>query len=204
MVYIEEIWKEIDLGRITKYKYYVSNFGNFKRVYEGHIDNRGRIYPSYEVAIAKNYNKKNGYYNVSLSGKKYYVHRIVAKYFCEGYSEELEVNHKDGDKSNNKAENLEWVTRVENVEHAKSNGLINRTSEKRKQACRENQKKSIEANYKRVVQISTNGEVIKIYNSIKEASEKTGIDDSNISRSTRTKYLAGGYNWILFTDFIKN
>lgn len=46
------------------------------------------------------------------------VHRLVAKAFCMGYEPSLEVNHKDGDKTNNKADNLEWITRSENMKHS--------------------------------------------------------------------------------------
>ena len=45
------------------------------------------------------------------------VHKQVALSFCEGWREGLQVNHKDGNKHNNRAENLEWVTASENVRH---------------------------------------------------------------------------------------
>ncbi len=52
-----------------------------------------------------------------------FVHRLVAQYFCDGYAEGLVVNHIDGDKTNNRSSNLEWVTRSENDLHAFSLGL---------------------------------------------------------------------------------
>lgn len=54
------------------------------------------------------------------------VHRAVARAFVPGYREELFVNHKDGDKSNNRADNLEWVTARDNVRHAYHTGLMPR------------------------------------------------------------------------------
>ena len=59
------------------------------------------------------------------------VHRLVAQAFVEGYKNDggLEVNHKDGNKRNNHASNLEWVTKKENQDHAVAKGL-------RKQAVR--------------------------------------------------------------------
>ena len=49
--------------------------------------------------------------------KTFKVHRQVALSFCEGWREGLQVNHKDGNKHNNRAENLEWVSASENVRH---------------------------------------------------------------------------------------
>lgn len=51
------------------------------------------------------------------------VHRLVASAFVDGHSPGLEVNHKDGDKHNNRAANLEWVTKAQNQMHAVAIGL---------------------------------------------------------------------------------
>lgn len=58
--------------------------------------------------------------NVMINGKRkgLGVHTAVARAFCDGYSPELQVNHKDGCKTNNQASNLEWVTALENTRHA--------------------------------------------------------------------------------------
>jgi len=62
-----------------------------------------------------------------LGSKTMKVHRIVAKVFLGDYSAYgLEVNHKDGNKKNCAADNLEWVTRKENMAHAKAMGLLKR------------------------------------------------------------------------------
>ena len=63
---------------------------------------------------------RNGYVEVALwkNNAQHFklLHRLVAEAFCEGAGEQ--VNHKDGDKSNNAASNLEWVTCSENHRHA--------------------------------------------------------------------------------------
>lgn len=65
-----------------------------------------------------------GYLTVCFGDKTtHLVHRLVAKAFVEGYSEGLDVNHKDGVKTNNRHSNLEWVTRSENCLHSHKLGL---------------------------------------------------------------------------------
>lgn len=73
--------------------------------------------------VYKNHKKKSGYYEICVNHKSYLIHRLVAYAFCDGYGENKEVNHIDGDKSNNKACNLEWVDHNTNLKHAFLNGL---------------------------------------------------------------------------------
>lgn len=57
--------------------------------------------------------------------RQFFVHRLVASAYCDGYDPLLTVNHKDGNKLNNHYTNLEWVTRSENSLHAHANKLSN-------------------------------------------------------------------------------
>lgn len=66
------------------------------------------------------------YYHLCIDGRTQAVHRIVAKCFCPNPNGYNEVNHIDGNKLNNAADNLEWCSRVENVRHAFRTGLITR------------------------------------------------------------------------------
>ena len=70
-----------------------------------------------------------GYKTVRLSKngktKTCFLHRLIAQLFIPNEFNKTNVNHKDGDKSRNWYENLEWVTHAENVQHAYDTGLNN-------------------------------------------------------------------------------
>lgn len=65
------------------------------------------------------------YQRVWISSKRYLVHRLVMLTFVGPPPENMEVNHKDGIKHNNRWSNLEYVTRLENMRHASDNDLLN-------------------------------------------------------------------------------
>ena len=100
-----EVWKDI-----AGYEglYQVSNFGRIKSFYTGRIM---RLAPA-----------KNGYLVVNLtkSGKQkvYSVHRLVAGTFLAPDSHKTFVNHKNGNKHDNRLDNLEWCTKSENAVHS--------------------------------------------------------------------------------------
>lgn len=76
----------------------------------------------------------NGYLEVSTvrDGKRFRVrvHRLVALAFVSGHQEGLTVNHKDGRKTNNDPQNLEWVSLSENTTHQWETGLVDCRGEK--------------------------------------------------------------------------
>lgn len=76
--------------------------------------------------IKKYYHHKllqNGYKLITLSKKKTYsIHRLVAETFLENPENKLEVNHKDSNRANNSVDNLEWVTKSENIQHSYTYG----------------------------------------------------------------------------------
>ena len=67
--------------------------------------------------VLKTQKNRNGYLGLVTKQGYIYPHKQVALAFCPGWKEGLQVNHKDGNKHNNRATNLEWVTASENVRH---------------------------------------------------------------------------------------
>lgn len=181
LIYIEkEIWKPAN-GLEDKYE--VSNYGNVRNKY-------GRIFTPKKA--------NNGYLRTSLGMKRDYTHRIVAQHFVDNPFSLPEVNHIDGDKTNNYYKNLEWVNRKQNCEHASRTGLINRTSEARILSTKKNQKIAAENAKRPIEQLDDNFNVIARYPSIKDASIATGIKAQNISQTANGKtnrVHAGGYRW---------
>jgi hypothetical protein len=92
------------------------------------VSDLGRVKNSRTGTILKadisnvGYHRVNLYNSITKKQKKFAIHRLVALYFVEG-DKTLDVNHLDGDKSNNKASNLEWCTKGENNSHAFRTGL---------------------------------------------------------------------------------
>ena len=117
---MEEVWKDI---KGYEGLYQVSNFGNVKSLRK-RID-KGKCHRYFNEKILKPIETNKGYLRVKFCKdrkiKKIRVHRLVAEAFIK--KPELEVNHRDGNKKNNKIENLEWVTKKENLQHAWKNGL---------------------------------------------------------------------------------
>lgn len=102
---MQEVWKPIP----NCDGYFVSNLGRFKNV---------------EGEIKQPYGKKDGYQQINLKPYRgLYVHRLVAQTFIPSPDNKSEVNHINGIKTDNRVENLEWVTHQENIKHAWRTGL---------------------------------------------------------------------------------
>ena len=89
-------------------------------------------------SIKSQYLNDSGYYMISCSygnkSKPARVHRLLAETFIENPLNLKCINHKNGIKTDNSIENLEWCTHLENMRHAFSTGLVNNTGEKNGQA----------------------------------------------------------------------
>lgn len=93
-----------------------------------------------------------GYYLVSLwrnnKGRMELVHRLVAEAFIPNPLGKRTVNHKDGDKSNNSVENLEWMTGQENMSHASASGLLRSGENHQNAKLTKDQVRFIKDNYR--------------------------------------------------------
>jgi len=104
--------------------------------YEGlyKISKDGDVYSAVSDILLKTHMRKDGYLAFGLykDGKRKtcYVHRTVALAFIGKRPDGLCVNHKDGVKTNNRLDNLEYITQSENVKHAISMGLSDHRGEK--------------------------------------------------------------------------
>lgn len=128
--------------------------------------------------------------------RNFFVHRLVASAYIPNPLNLPQVNHKDENKANNKADNLEWCSAKYNMnygEGAKTRHLkIDYTKPIYKEIARKNGKKVSVP----VLMLDSFGNVIARYCSSAEASRCTGIYVSNISRAANNPRLrAGGFFW---------
>lgn len=156
---MEEIWKPVE-GFQGSYE--VSNMGTVRSYKQNRTDGK----------TTKGYENRKGYRVVLLydgeGGKKWFpVHRLVAKAFLPNPHDLPQVNHKDEDKSNNRADNLEWCTNQYNARYGTKKeraGVSNR-------CCKTTPTP--------VYSVDRDGNVRR-YGSIGEAERATGLCHSNI------------------------
>lgn len=80
------------------------------------VSNLGRVRGPH--GILKQYEKTGGYFGLCIRGKNRFVHRLVAAAFVPNHDGLPEVNHRNCNKADNSADNLEWVSHADNIAHA--------------------------------------------------------------------------------------
>jgi len=190
-----EIWVKILL---ENGECLISNLGRIKRgdIVVNCKAGGKRIYPS---KIINQYINSNGYSKVLLYKKIYAVHRLVALAFIPNPENKRAVNHINGVKSDNKVQNLEWVTDKENTQHSydklnrKPADFLFRRGEKHRDA-------------KKIVQYELDGTFVKVWGSIIDAANSLGHKSyRNISECVRNKSKSAyGYLWKLYDGNLSN
>ena len=168
-----EVWKDI---KDYEGLYQVSNMGRIKSLKR--YEKSGSKIRLRNEKILKQKNTM-GYNYVILSKcnklKTYRIHRLVAETFISNPQQLPQVNHIDGNKLNNKAKNLEWCTASYNI----------------KEAYRLNLSKT-----RKVIQYNLNGDFIKLWSSIANASKSLNLDTSAIVKCCKGKRnRVGNYLW---------
>ena len=168
------------------------------------VSDCGEIYSKYSNKILRPVCHNNGYMCVELfnngKSKIMSVHRIVATAFLPNPCSFPQVNHKDENKANNAASNLEWCTAKYNMNYgnaAKTRHLnIDYHSPERIRICSENGKKCGIP----VDQYSLDGKYIRSYCSASDAARQTGADEAHIlacCRGKKSRKTVKGYLWKL-------
>jgi hypothetical protein len=121
---MKEVWKDIkDYEGI----YQVSNQGRVRSL-DRIVVNKNGINIKRKGRVYKLSPEGSGYYQVQFynKGKRVHksVHRLVAFCFLINNNNLSDINHKDGNKTNNNVNNLEWMTHSDNMIHAHNNGLL--------------------------------------------------------------------------------
>lgn len=194
-----EVWKDIN-----EYEglYQVSNLGRIKSLKRNTAREK----------IMKPKENRDGYFIVNLckngniTTKK--IHRLVAENFIPNPENKYSVNHINGIKKDNRIENLEWATASEQAKHAVKTGLW-KWDDNRKIKLRNTliekginpQKNSIHTKCHsfgvvKVIQKDDNGNIIKVWDSMSDASRAIGVPVSHIVRVCKgIRKHARGYVW---------
>ena len=128
----------------------------------------GRFFTIKGKETAQHLNRYRGYIYIKTGRKGYLAHRLVATAFIPNPERKPQINHKNGIKTDNRVENLEWVTNSENQLHAVKTGL--------KPEPKKETKKYKDGRLKKAI-----GLIVDDGYSIGEAGRLTGIPYSTIA-----------------------
>lgn len=178
---MEEVWKPIP---------------GFEGYYEA--SNLGRIRSIYRYKrVLKPMISNTGYERVDLfknrRRKQYSVHRLVAITFIDNPDNKPFVNHRDENKINNCADNLEWVTHIENCRYGTA--IKRRTQHLNYSKRRINNARQIEACSKPIAQYTKDGVFVRNWKSASECARENGWQISNIRRCCKNEY-ATAYGFV--------
>jgi hypothetical protein len=170
---LEEIWVDIEE---FKGIYMVSNTGKIKRLSTITKRSDGKNYRRPEK-ILNPYKTNKDYLRVDLCNRSSrLVHRLVAEAFIPNPLNLPQVNHKDGDKTNNHVDNLEWCDNKYNQLHAIENNLH-----------------TFESLEKPIAMMDKEGNILQVFKSSRDARRAGYIHAASVANGTRK--TCKGYYW---------
>jgi hypothetical protein len=156
-----EVWRKVDGS--TRHE--ISNYGRVRK-----STTKRLLHPGLNTYGYPHFSFKYGDKMKCMT-----VHRAVAIAFIPNIHNKPQVNHKNGIKTDNRVENLEWCSGSENIQHSYNIGLRNGPKAKKVKCI----------------------ETGNIYESMQEASRQTGVLEAGISQSIRKGYSCYGMHWEL-------
>lgn len=180
---MKEEWKDIiDFEG----QYQISNIGRVKSLERTKVKSNKAVVFIPERILKPIVNWR-GYERIGLGGKIHSVHRLVAQAFIPNPDRKTQVNHKNGIKTDNRVENLEWTTPSENIKHAYD--VLGKVSYRKGKFGKD-------LSFTKIVLQIKDGNVIAEFYGCNEAERKTGISRKNINRVCLGKRrTTGGYEW---------
>lgn len=149
------------------------------------INEKGEVKSPYNK-ILKQAISNSGYYFINIKNKGYFIHRALCFAFKSAVIGKDYVNHINGIKTDNRLENLEWVTKSENVKHCYDNGL------KKYKPLHYKNKKGFEHNRSKSVLCIENGVV---YGSQSEAQRILKLSNGSVSWAIKKNKKIKGFSF---------
>lgn len=184
---MNEIWKTIE----DYPDYMISSMGRVKSIER--VDCYGRHRKEKIIKLNKN---RDGYLIVHLYGiereKHYSVHRLVAQAFIPNPDNKPNIDHINTDRTDNRVENLRWVTQKENCNNLLSIEKYSKNNAK----ANLGKFSKLNPNSKPVLQFTLDGKLIKKWDSAMDVKRELGNNQSHISNCCRgRRKTAYGYKW---------
>lgn len=188
---MDEIWKDV-VGFENKYQ--VSNLGRVKKKQTIKKHWLGGDSIAKERILKPNKHREGYLYaQLIIDGKliPIGIHRLVAMAFIPNPNDLPSINHKDENKENNCVDNLEWCDKEYNANYGTRNKKISHA----KKGCKPSEK-TIEKLKKKIVQLDLEGNIVKVWDSIKDACLEGGFNASGIGRCLKGKLNKHkGFKW---------